>query len=424
MGAIIIAAPTQTARETPSMPDEVSMSRREFFDYIWSAPLSEMKRDYGLTELRMAKICLDHRLPCPPPGYWMRRPAGVEKPSRPLLPRVDGVRPVTLVKTRRFGFPLGRRAPKAQKPIVSEAAHVLVPIAIPDTLPLTPHHITDKIIAQMEAIEPRAGIPLKLSEPPVTLNVSETLIDRSLVFLDTLLRSLEGTGHRIQDGEAIVDGERVAFDLFETEKIVPHVVSKDEAHLSRVHHILYKEMPKTVRPPPAPPEWDFMRSGLLALDIKSFHFDRPNAVAGGRQWSEERGRPLEGQLPEIVHGVSKVAEAASAHRLAVEKAKREREEMERQRRLEEIDRELRVARRAHLREGAAAIQEAMRLEEFLRHIASIGGDGAELEAICNDLSEMIAEIRANWGAEALRLRLSAMNADADRRRSWITKYDN
>jgi hypothetical protein len=98
------------------MTETTIFSRREFYHYIWSTPLAVQTRDYGLTEIRLAELCAKHQVPCPPHGYWKRRPAEATRPQIDPFAPLEGEQvsgEITLKKTHRFGMPLGRRAPQS-----------------------------------------------------------------------------------------------------------------------------------------------------------------------------------------------------------------------------------------------------------------------------------------------------------------------
>lgn len=53
-----------------------SYSRREFYDLVWSKPITHIAKDFALSDVAIHKICRKHEILTPPPGYWAKRNAG------------------------------------------------------------------------------------------------------------------------------------------------------------------------------------------------------------------------------------------------------------------------------------------------------------------------------------------------------------
>jgi hypothetical protein len=205
---------------------EISIfTRREFFDYIWLTPLTVQTRDYGLTEIRMANLCAQYRLPCPPRGFWKRRPAGQSRPRKPQFPQVADPTisdRITLDKTHKFNRVLKKKPPT----ISAQPQGPFGPIVVPDTLPPNPHAISKRLVIMLAKAKPDARGLFFLEAPPVSLELTERTLDRAIVLLDTLLVELERRGHGIQDGRVVVAGEPFTLRMREPEDIVPHVITK------------------------------------------------------------------------------------------------------------------------------------------------------------------------------------------------------
>lgn len=62
------------------------VSRREFFDLIWSAPMRSVAADLGFSDVALKKAALKAGLPTPPQGHWNRVLAGRKATTKPILP--------------------------------------------------------------------------------------------------------------------------------------------------------------------------------------------------------------------------------------------------------------------------------------------------------------------------------------------------
>lgn len=61
----------------------VRYNRSTLYEQIWSQPVQEVAKSYGISDVRLGKICRVLQVPVPPRGYWARVRNGytVEKPS-------------------------------------------------------------------------------------------------------------------------------------------------------------------------------------------------------------------------------------------------------------------------------------------------------------------------------------------------------
>jgi hypothetical protein len=63
----------------------LTLSREDLYELAWSKPISELSKDFGISDVALAKRCRRLGIPLPGRGYWARVDAG-QKPYRPKLP--------------------------------------------------------------------------------------------------------------------------------------------------------------------------------------------------------------------------------------------------------------------------------------------------------------------------------------------------
>jgi len=63
-----------------------TLSRDELYEQVWSTPMVRLAKEYGLSDVGLAKVCKKHNIPKPPVGYWAKVQAG-RRISRPPLHR-------------------------------------------------------------------------------------------------------------------------------------------------------------------------------------------------------------------------------------------------------------------------------------------------------------------------------------------------
>jgi hypothetical protein len=63
----------------------LTLSREDLYELTWSKPLSELAKDFGISDVALAKRCRRLGIPVPGRGYWARVDAG-QNTYRPQLP--------------------------------------------------------------------------------------------------------------------------------------------------------------------------------------------------------------------------------------------------------------------------------------------------------------------------------------------------
>src|ERR1700733_15099851 len=66
--------------------DDLVLSREDLYELVWSKPMSELAKDFGISDVALAKRCKRLGIPVPGRGYWARVDAG-QTPHRPKLPK-------------------------------------------------------------------------------------------------------------------------------------------------------------------------------------------------------------------------------------------------------------------------------------------------------------------------------------------------
>ena len=80
------------------MSDHLKMTREELYGVVWAKPMTEVARDFQISDRAMAKVCAKKQVPVPHRGYWAKKNAGMNVPKPPLPEFV--VKPPKEVKVR------------------------------------------------------------------------------------------------------------------------------------------------------------------------------------------------------------------------------------------------------------------------------------------------------------------------------------
>jgi hypothetical protein len=60
-------------------------TRTDLYEKVWATPMRILAKEFGKSDVGLAKVCRKHNVPVPPVGYWRRKETGY-KVTRPLLP--------------------------------------------------------------------------------------------------------------------------------------------------------------------------------------------------------------------------------------------------------------------------------------------------------------------------------------------------
>ena len=62
----------------------MKITRAELYEKVWATPMRMFAKEFGMSDVGLAKVCRKHNVPVPPVGYWRRKEIGY-KVTRPLL---------------------------------------------------------------------------------------------------------------------------------------------------------------------------------------------------------------------------------------------------------------------------------------------------------------------------------------------------
>ena len=64
------------------------LTRKQLYELVWQKPISQIAKDYGLSDRGLGKLCVRNDIPVPPRGYWARLRAGQKLEKYPL-PKIN-----------------------------------------------------------------------------------------------------------------------------------------------------------------------------------------------------------------------------------------------------------------------------------------------------------------------------------------------
>ena len=319
----------------------ILLSREALYRQVWSTPIRRLATQYGITGTGLAKICARLKVPRPPRGYWAKKAVG-KKVVQYRLPDPDADTPqdVTIAPTPPPAIPTPAQIEVQQR--IGQAQADNVEIIVPTKL-TRPHRVIAEWLAERkrEAQEARhAPDPWRRQYlRPAALTETDRRRHR---ILDTLFKALERQGFTIkaeqyQSVYLEVQKERIDFQLREKQKQVRRPLTENEKVISYLRDRGWVQ--------------ELQPSGALIFTIKTWLADGMR-----REWKDERDKPLEGVLPEIVATLSLAGPF-------LVKQRQERAEAEKRRWEEE--------KQALPRTASCREQDEKRWQRFLRACSSL-----------------------------------------------------
>lgn len=327
----------------------IEISRQALYGQVWSTPMTKLAKEYGISDVALAKICKELKVPYPGRGYWRRKETGKAVKQLPLPPNSDPTKQaVTIHPTIR---------PDSLEPVSEETTQQITAeqapeqkIEVPDRLGKTHRLLSGQLSEWRSASVDEYGAIRSGSLRQLNMRVSPQHLSRAVRIMNTLFLALEARGHQvgIQDGYkktlgVRIDGQPVEFGLEEKFQRVERSEEKNR-----------KQDPWGYR------RYEYVSTGTLILKITEWGVDGLQ-----KTWSDGKTTKLENYLNDFVVGLLKVAEAVKARRLKQEQEEQLRREAEHRRQEEAIKRQEELARLQALEQEAANWAKAQQLRTYL-----------------------------------------------------------
>ena len=59
----------------------ITLPRSELYELVWTRPVTELAKEFGISDVALAKRCRALNIPLPPRGYWAKVAAGQSPPT-------------------------------------------------------------------------------------------------------------------------------------------------------------------------------------------------------------------------------------------------------------------------------------------------------------------------------------------------------
>ena len=292
------------------MPEgPITLTRKAFYDLVWSEPMSRLAQKYGLSDVALAKKCKRHNIPRPTRGWWTQRRAGYTVQQIPL-PGGDDRTLIKIIPNTQAAE-IRDRSSRLLKVISAERKSSL-PIIVPEEL-TNPHSLILLSSPILESGTPDHTGRLCATEAGcLDILVSPNCLSRALLIMDTLIKVLNALGYDVLLSEnrtkVRIDDESIAIAL--SEEVVRKRLRAEDHNLDGYYEFGYGLYEKKFSP-----------SGELCLSIER---DARHPYPPCRlYWKDVGVRKLEKSLNSFVASLLKTAAMQRMARLGEQESAQE-----------------------------------------------------------------------------------------------------
>ena len=278
----------------------IVLTREQLYEKVWSQSISSLAKQWGISDVGLAKICKRYNIPRPGLGRWARKQHGYN-PIQPPLPQLKGesiieIQPVK--KQNRLLDP--KQAQEAAQKTACEK-EMESQVIVPKTL-IDPHPLVAKTEKSLRTAKPDDRGILRAHGPgTLSVVVGPSSIDRAMRIFNTLIKALEeremkvkvedteirgsqyySYGRSFAQGKTLVSvlGEWVEIGLEEHANRKDHELTQKEKEEQRKYGRVFFS-----------PKYDFFPNGRLILRIKNIYSGHVRHT-----WSDTTGKRLENFL--------------------------------------------------------------------------------------------------------------------------------
>lgn len=401
------------------MVEREAFTRQEFYDLVWSTAMTKLAKRFGMSDVGLRKICVKHAVPTPPAGYWAKLQHGKKVRKVPMPAAAAGISDRVVVSVYAV-----QELPEAVV-AAQQAAEEKLPdsIVVPAEAPSRLHHVASATRQALKAAKADHEQFLKTEPGPgvVSAQVGKPSVQRVVLIVDTMARTLERLGHTTADAEdgadLVIDGERLRLLFHETKDKSEHrptageLAEKAKWEANRLKWpALYNADKKHWR------SWDHSPSGRISVTLVSPVWTSWSSDRILGRWHDRKAALVEQQLNQVIVAMYGGVALLKHNRAKLQERQRlHQEEMDRRER--ELARQDRIAKReAYVREKAKTYAELLELRNFSRHLdgETAGSDMRNALAIAAVSRDMIDRLEFSLSGSALDEEIERLKLNLDR----------
>ncbi|MDC7217719.1 MAG: hypothetical protein PQJ28_01705, partial [Spirochaetales bacterium] len=181
--------------------EKVTLTRKEFYNLVWSTPLSKLAKSYAISDNGLRKMCKKYKVPIPPNGYWQKLKFNkTVKPEK--LPAFAMGNDAIELTLRGDENPFNLDASPETILIRKLKADPNAPLIVPDNLTKAHPHIRETKRYWAEQNKHSDRFRFGNAMPHLSIGTEKANRPRALLFFDTLIKLLEYRGHDVAINES------------------------------------------------------------------------------------------------------------------------------------------------------------------------------------------------------------------------------
>jgi hypothetical protein len=340
------------------------VTREELYKLVWSKPITILAKEFGMSDVGLAKVCKKLRVPKPYRGYWQLVDAGRKVTIPPLPPARKGDSTKATISPEHYRVNFKPEDANVMDRMEAENRPENE-IKVQETLN-NPHRLVRNTQILLRKGKPDETGRLRCwmvndTRPRLSVRVSKDTVHRALLILDALVKALEVRGCTVEANDATVCriGETVVpFYIWERVRRTERPLTDKDKERAWLYN-----------------RWQFIPTGELVFTLDEFCVDRKN-------WADGKNKKLEHKLNSVVAGLFAAAEQLRLREIERREeevrraeAERKRAEMEHQRWIQEergkqLDRLVTSWTRSnHLRQFLNECEQSLTLQDENRDVS-------------------------------------------------------
>jgi len=319
--------------------DKKQLTREDLYKLVWSEPISTIAKRFKVSDWGLRKICNQMEIPVPKAGHWMKLQFGKEVTITPLR-EFEGATIISLDPVIKAGSEI-LNVDSPMKLKVREINNMLGDLLIVPERLSKPDPLIVEFKEYLAQLKESKSPYLMNNHPRLTIYVSEPLIRRAVLFMDTLIKALRARGHNIS-----IKSNTTRFNISGNDY---------DIQLREKNRRVLKKEPKYDWD-----RWELQPTGLLIFSISTYY---------GREWIDGVQK-IEKHIASIIAKLELISERENIER---EESRIRNEEYNRLRLIEE---ELKQRKQNELDNFKRLLLDANRwkklnvLREYISHISS------------------------------------------------------
>ena len=219
----------------------ITLTREELYQRVWETPIDTLRREFGISNVGLGKICRHRQIPVPPRGYWAKKYAGHKMKPPPPLPKPTKPEYGAAIHFHKEPVPKSEvvAEPETLPPEVAFERDPANAITVPDDLRIT-HPVLRQQREYWQAIA-RKEVTWNDQPPHLNIHISKNSERRAMRLLQALFIALEKHGHSVvatKDDKTQISvlGETFNVSLREPSKRALHQLTPKEKRMPQSIH--------------------------------------------------------------------------------------------------------------------------------------------------------------------------------------------